>query len=157
VVFWRNSLAVLAIALAACTCGGVGAAPRVLAIDSATPGLQAPAERRREIAQAVQAWKLAWELGESDLYLRFYDAQYRGQARSRAQWEQERRARLARRGISVQVEAPRIRLLGESEAEVSFLQRYASASHRDAGVKRLRLRRAGGAWRISEDSWAPQP
>jgi hypothetical protein len=147
----------LAIGLAGFTCLAAVAGPRVLAIDSGTPGLQSPPERRREIEQALQAWKLAWELGEADTYLRFYDPDYRGQARSRTDWERERRARLANRRISVEMEALRIRLLSESDAEVSFVQRYVSASHRDAGAKRLRLRRGGGAWRITDESWAPNP
>jgi hypothetical protein len=150
----------LAIAAAGLACIAVAAGPRVLAIDSGTPGLQpvqSVPERRREVEQALQAWKLAWELGEADTYLRFYDPEYRGQAPSRRDWEKERRARLANRRISVEMEALRIRLLSESDAEVSFVQRYVSASHQDAGAKRLRLRRGGGAWRITDESWAPQP
>ncbi|MEJ8837328.1 L,D-transpeptidase Cds6 family protein [Ramlibacter sp. AN1133] len=153
----NRPLRVLAIAVAGLASLAVDAAPRVLAIDSGTPGLQAPEQRRHEIEQALQAWKLAWELGEADTYLRFYDPDFRGRAPSRADWEKERRARLANRRISVEMEALRIRLLTQSEAEVHFVQRYMSASHQDAGAKRLRLKRGGGAWRITVESWAPQP
>jgi hypothetical protein len=146
-------LAVLLSGLATLACA---APPRVLAIDSSTPGVQVAPQRRVEIEQALQAWKLAWELGEADTYLRFYDPAFRGRARSRADWEKERRGRLANGRISVEMDGLRIRVLNESEAEVRFVQRYVSAAHQDAGEKRLRLRRAGGAWRITGETWSAQ-
>ncbi|GAB3663229.1 nuclear transport factor 2 family protein [Ramlibacter alkalitolerans] len=155
-VFWNThrQRRLLALAVAAFACLPAAAGPRVLAIDGTSAGLQAAPQRRGEIEQMLQAWKLAWELGEADTYLRFYAPDFRGDARSRADWERTRRARLARRRISVELESLRIRLLGDSEAEVSFTQRYAAGGHRDTGAKRLRLQRIGGAWRITGETWA---
>ena len=139
--------------LAGLACSGAAAAPRVLAIDNTTMKVQVAPERKQEIEQALQAWKLSWELGEADTYLRFYDPRFRGQAGSRLAWEKQRRARLGNRKISVELQDLRIRVLSDSEAEVRFLQHYTSAAHGDAGEKRLRLRREGGAWRITEELW----
>lgn len=147
-------LAAAVAALAGSTCFAAGAAPRVLAIDNTTLQVQQPAtERKQEIEQALQAWKLAWELGEADTYLRFYDPAFHGQAASRRAWEKQRRLRLGNRKIAVELQDLRIRVVSDSEAEVRFLQHYSSAAHGDAGEKRLRLRRAGGAWRITEEIW----
>jgi hypothetical protein len=141
------------VVLAGGACLGAAAAPRVLAIDNTTLQVHPASERRQEIEQSVQAWKLAWELGEADTYLRFYDPRFRGQAGSRLAWEKQRRARLVHRKISVEVQDLRIRVLSDNEAEVRFLQHYSSAAHGDAGEKRLRMRRDGGAWRITEELW----
>jgi hypothetical protein len=113
----------------------------------------ASVNRKAEIEQAVQAWKLSWELGEADTYLRFYDPGFKGDAPSRQQWERQRRARLARKDIGVRFDQLRTRMLGENEAEVQFVQHYASGRHRDVGDKRLHLKRVNGAWRITQESW----
>lgn len=144
-------------ALAGWACFGAAAAPRVLAIDNTTLQAQPTSERKQEIEQAVQAWKLAWELGEADTYLRFYDPRFRGQADSRLAWEKQRRARLGNKKISVELQDLRIRVLSDSEAEVKFVQHYSSAQHGDAGEKRLRMRREGGAWRITQELWTAKP
>ena len=144
------------VALAGCIAWGAAAAPRVLAIDNTTLQVQAATERQREIEQALEAWKLAWELGETDMYLRFYDPAFHGQAASRAAWERQRRTRLGNRRIAVELQDLRIRVVSDSEAEVKFVQHYSSTAHGDAGEKRLRLRRAGGAWRITEELWTPR-
>ena len=110
-------------------------------------------ERVREVEQAVEAWRLAWELGEADTYLRFYDPAFRGRAASRKQWEKERRARLGQRKIAVAVDKMQVRLVSQSEAEVRFRQRYTSAGHQDTGDKRLHMRRIGGAWKITREDF----
>jgi hypothetical protein len=149
-------LAAAVATLAGCTSFGAAATPRVLAIDNTTLQVQAGPERKREIEQSLQAWKLAWELGEADTYLRFYDPTFHGQAQSRAAWEKQRRARLGNRKISVELQDLRIRVVSDSVAEVKFVQHYSSAAHGDAGEKRLRLRRDGGAWRITQELWTPR-
>jgi hypothetical protein len=110
-------------------------------------------DRRSEIEQAMQAWKLAWELGDADTYLRFYESSFRGDAPSRPQWEKQRRARLANKNIGVRFDKVRTRMLSDTEAEVQFVQHYTSGRHQDVGSKRLQMKRVGGAWKITQESW----
>lgn len=110
-------------------------------------------DRRPEIEQTMQAWKLAWELGDADTYLRFYESTFRGDAPSRQQWEQQRRTRLANRDIGVRFDQVRTRMLSDTEAEVQFVQHYTSGQHQDRGSKRLQMKRVGGAWKITRESW----
>ncbi|HEY0826260.1 MAG TPA: hypothetical protein VGD76_20905 [Ramlibacter sp.] len=131
----------------------LGAGPVVVLPPETQP---ASVDHRAEIQQAVQAWRLAWELGEADTYLRFYDAGYKGDAASRQQWEQHRRQRLGNKDIGVRFDRVRTRLLADDEAEVHFLQHYTSGQHRDVGEKTLQLRRLNGAWRITGESWKPR-
>lgn len=110
-------------------------------------------ERIQEVRKAVQAWQLAWELGDFDNYLRFYDPAFRGDLGSRKQWERQRRERLARKDIGLEVEDVQVKLVGRNQADVRFVQRYTSPEHSDVGEKRLRLRRVQGAWKITRESW----
>ena len=113
-------------------------------------------ESLREIEQALEGWRLAWELGEPDMYLRFYDPEFKGYHASRRGWEKKRRTRLAREKINIKVEKLRVKMVSDSEAEVRFVQHYTSAGHTDVGEKRLRMRRSGGAWRITREDWKAQ-
>ena len=110
-------------------------------------------ERLREIEQALEGWRLAWELGEPDMYLRFSDPAFKGYNSSRRAWEKQRRTRLAREKINIKVEKLRVQMVGADEADLRFVQHYKAAGHTDTGVKRLRMRRSGGAWRITQESW----
>ena len=130
-------------------------------IDSITRGL-APKTvqhdspvRAKEVQQALEVWRLSWELGDADLYLRFYDPEFKGDAGSRKAWEQQRRARLANAKINVKVEKPQTTLVSDTEAEIRFVQHYRSAQHQDVGEKVLKMRRTGGAWKITSESWTP--
>lgn len=153
----RIAAGLAAAVAAAAWCNAASAAPlaggagQVVVLPPQTQ--EAPVDRRGEVQQAVQAWKLAWELGDADTYLRFYDPAFKGDAGSRQQWEKQRRARLANRDIAVRLEQVRTRMLGDGEAEVQFVQHYTSGGHRDVGAKRVQMKRVGGAWRITGERW----
>lgn len=110
-------------------------------------------ERVKEVEQAIEGWRLAWELGEPDVYLRFYDPAFKGGKPSRRQWEQERRARLKREKITVKVEQLQVKLAGDDRADVRFVQHYTAGKISDVGEKRLKMRRDKGAWRITQETW----
>jgi ketosteroid isomerase-like protein len=146
-----SHLALLAATLAAACLAT--AAPRTFTVDAGSPEAQREQSRLREVEQTVQAWKLAWELGDADTYLRFYHPAFAGDADSRLRWEGYRRTRLANRRITLQMQDVRIRLLGPTEAEVRFVQHYSSREHADSGDKRIVLRREAGAWLILQEQW----
>jgi murein L,D-transpeptidase YafK len=111
------------------------------------------AERVAEVKQALEAWRLAWELGDFKSYTRLYHSSFKGTARSHKQWEQQRRARLGRKDIAVKIENLEARPLGDSEMEVRFVQHYTAGAHKDSGTKTMKLKRENGAWRITQESW----
>ena len=133
--------------LAVGACGAIAGAQTFAAVDPA---------RKAEIEQMLEAWRLAWELGEWPAYERFYDPHFHGSADSRKAWEKQRRARLARKDVSVKLENIRIDLEYPYRAQARFVQRYSSKEHTDVGTKRLHLVRAHGAWRITQEDWRPQ-
>lgn len=151
----RGAAIAMAIAATVFTAGALRAAPaRPGAVVVLPPETQPASDgSKAEIEQSLQAWKLAWELGEADTYLRFYDKGFKGDAASRAQWEKQRRARLAKKDIAVRLAQLRTRMLDEDEAEVLFVQHYTSGQHQDVGEKRLHLKRVNGLWKITRESW----
>jgi hypothetical protein len=120
---------------------------------NAQPEAAAPAQAEPQVQQVLEAWRLAWELGEADTYLRFYDVKFQPQRGSRSHWEKERRARLDRKEIAVRLENVRTRRMGDGEVQVRFVQHYASGGVKDVGEKRMKMRRVNGAWRITHESW----
>lgn len=120
----------------------------------AQPRAQQASERIREVEQTLQAWRLAWELGDAGTYLRFYDSAFKGDLPSRKAWEAQRRSRLANAKIAVKVEKLQAQLTGDDVADLRFVQHYSSGRHRDVGEKHLRMQRVGGAWRIVQETWS---
>jgi len=114
----------------------------------------APAPADAEVKQTLEAWRLAWEQGDVQRYLRFYDVEFKGDLRSRIDWERQRTARLSARGIRVTLDQVRIEMQGEREAQARFVQHYQSGRVSDTGEKRLKLRREGVEWRIVEERWS---
>ena len=109
-----------------------------------------------EVKQALEAWRLAWELGDVDNYIRIYDPSFKGTASSRKKWEKERRTRLARKDIAVKIENLEARPVSANEIEVRFVQSYTAGKRKDIGVKLMRLRRDNGAWHITRETWQKQ-
>lgn len=151
----RAALALIGAAAMAATPPTLMAAGAVVILPPETQAVST--DRKPEIEQTMQAWKLAWELGDADTYLRFYEPGFRGDAPSRQQWEQQRRTRLANRNIGVRFDQVRTRMLSDTEAEVQFVQHYSSGQHQDTGSKRLQMKRVGGAWKITQESWKARP
>jgi hypothetical protein len=133
------------VALAAC--GAFVGAPALAAADPA---------RTKEVEEVLEAWRLAWELGEWRAYARFYDPHFHDGARSRKDWERQRRTRLARKDVSVKLENVRVDLESAYRADVRFVQHYTAKAHTDVGDKRLHLVRTEGAWRITQEEWKPR-
>ena len=107
----------------------------------------------REVRQALEAWRLAWELGDFKSYQSIYDPAFMGAESSRKEWEQQRRSRLARKDIAVKIEKLEARLVNDSEMEVRFIQHYSAGRRSDTGEKRMTLKRVKGAWLITQETW----
>lgn len=120
----------------------------------AKPPAAAQTQADPEVRQALEAWRLAWELGEASTYLRFYDPSFQPQRGSRTTWEKQRRARLARKDITVKLEDVRTTRTGDDAVEVRFVQHYTAGRIKDVGEKRLKMKRVNGAWRITQETWS---
>ena len=105
-----------------------------------------------EVTAAVAAWAAAWSGKEVDAYLAAYATDFAlPVGLLRAQWEAERRARIADKGwITVKIEAVQIAVDG-AVASARFRQHYRSDKYSERSGKTLSLVKTAGKWLIREE------
>lgn len=111
----------------------------------------APQKPQPETPEAfLQRWAAAWSAQDTDAYLSFYAANFApASGKSRADWEQRRRSRLARpASIKVVLSdfAP-VRRTAEL-LQIELTQDYRSDRYSDRTRKRFDLHRKGESWEI---------
>ena len=128
-------------------------APVVAAVEPAKPA-PAKAAGNADILEAVNGWAKAWAAKDVDGYLAFYGKDFKtpgGEAR--ADWEKARRQRIsAPKSITVTVETPKVSVLADGQASVTFRQSYRSDVVKAASAtKTLVLARIDGRWLIQQE------
>lgn len=118
--------------------------------DSATSQAQARTEAEAAVLAAVNSWAKAWSDRDADAYLAHYAATFEVPGGdTRAAWEDLRRQRVTRpKSIKVTVSSPKVSFDTNSQAQVSFRQRYLSDTLDTTGIKTLTLVNSGGRWQI---------
>ena len=117
--------------------------------------LPAPAKPERDLSQQVQeiqaflaSWKESWEAKDLNRYMDCYAKSFRGQGKSREQW-QEHKKNLNSLYRQIQVSLQDVKILHKNgEALVSFHQTYRSDGFRSTGQKSLILKQEGDSWKI---------
>ncbi|WP_395688392.1 hypothetical protein [Caenimonas koreensis] len=122
--------------------------PRIAAASPIAPPNPEVAWRR-----TLEDWRSAWARGDIDAYLSAYDPQFKGTFATRAQWEAQRRERLANRSIELTLDDMRVIRATADEADLRFIQHYRSNQHVDDGLKHVQLRRSGTQWKIVAEAW----
>lgn len=120
-------------------------------ISGANVAISAPLNAQQQpIMDAVTAWAKKWAGQDIEGYLAAYSANYEPQAnKTRAEWEAQRRSRLAAPGkISIDISQPSVLLLDDQLATVKFLQKYRSDKYSDTVRKTLLLERVENSWLI---------
>ena len=105
-----------------------------------------------QVDAAVRAWAQSWDRGDVSQYLGQYaDNFVPSGGLTRAQWEQQRRARLKTSAIrhvmlsNVQV------AISSDTARAQFTQHYLDMNLMSTARKRLALVKQGGSWKIREE------
>lgn len=149
----------------------VAAAPRAGApAPAAAPAAAAPAAEARaskaadksaepgksgndEVLKSVRAWAAAWASKDVNGYLAHYAKDFKTpKGEARADWEKGRRQRInAPKKIAVGVESPRVSMVDDNRASVTFRQNYRSDSLSVSSTKTLILVRANDRWLIREE------
>ena len=132
----------------------VAAAPKEAAQKPAPAASPAPAaDASADVLKALNAWAQAWSNRDVDAYLAHYAKDFKtpkGQAR--ADWEKSRRARIGgAKSISVEVDAPQVKMQGADQATVTFRQAYRSDTFKSTSRKTLTLIRSDGRWLIQDE------
>ena len=105
------------------------------------------------IADRVAEWAEAWSSEDIARYRACYAEDFRAMGMDLEAWIRYKEG-LNRRYdfIRVSIEDLEIRQ-GAERSTAIFLQRYRSSGHRAVGIKRLQLKRIGGAWKIYRETW----
>jgi ketosteroid isomerase-like protein len=125
----------------------------------------------REIEQAIETWRSAWEQGDWQTYSSFYASNFSGRNYSRQsgyrqmtrdEWLQDKLQKFRSNQIlTIRLGDRKIiydRDHSPNEAIISFTQSYQSGSYSDYGRKTLRLRKQpNGALIIVSEDFRPQP
>lgn len=119
------------------------------AAPAAAPAGPSPAQLQAEVTEVVSNWAAAWSARDVEGYLSFYSANFElPGAQSRAQWESQRRARIANKSsIEVDISNLNVEVSGE-EATAEFDQAYKADKYSDNVRKTLRLKKEDGRWKI---------
>ena len=124
----------------------------VAAPGASPPSAPPPADSSAAIMQAVNAWVSAWSARDLDAYLGSYSKSFVPEGRSRDEWESARRTSFpAARSVQVSIEQAQVSMLGDSEAEVTFLQHFRSERANLNTKKMLRLSKENGVWHIAQE------
>jgi len=119
----------------------------------ARPPAAAPAVETGPIRSTVMAWARAWAAQDVDAYLDVYADSFQPEdGLSRAEWEAQRRDRVAGPGtITVEVRDLTLETAGagaDARASATFTQAYSSDNYRDEVRKTLDLVIEQGRWKI---------
>ncbi len=106
-----------------------------------------------EVLKVVSQWAAAWSSKNVPQYLAFYAADFKTpDGESRSNWEAQRRERIGLpKSIQVGVNDPKVKLMDDSHASVSFKQSYRSSLLNTTSSKTLVLVKSGGSWLIQEE------
>ena len=123
-------------------------------VEKPSPEKQAVSGDSSEIIKVVNAWAKAWSDKDVAAYLAFYATDFRAPGGvSRASWEKARRERISKpKSIHVAVVNPRINVIDDTHARVTFKQSYHSDAIKSNTPKTLELIKTGDTWLINQEN-----
>lgn len=108
----------------------------------------------KEIRDFIYQWKKSWEEKDLNSYISCYDSGFRSRGMGFAAWKAHRK-RLNRKYLTIRVNITNLRVEQRSHrtARVRFKQDYLADGYRDFGLKKIRLEKKNGTWKIKEETW----
>lgn len=107
----------------------------------------------KDLIAAVNGWAKAWSSKNVDKYLASYaDSFQTPNGEARQQWEQTRRERISKPArISVELSNIRVSMDNDSQAKISFKQRYQAGGTSMRASKSLMMKKVKGHWLIEQE------
>jgi len=110
---------------------------------------------REEPYDFVERWRKAWQGGINSFeeYINCYSEDFRSdKGENIFVWRRKKR-KFAHRNIEIEITEFRKKELENNQIEITFTQHYISGEHIDLGEKTLRIKPAGGSWKIYFEGW----
>ena len=129
------------------------ASPPLPAATTAKPAAKPAANATGEVIEAVHNWAKAWSSNDVKDYLGFYAPDFKTpDGEPRKKWEAARTARIAKpKKIEVRVSSPKVKLVDNNHATVTFRQDYRSATLKLNSSKTLIMVKDGDRWLIQQE------
>lgn len=120
------------------------------------PEPDADTRHNRSIIQTVRDWAMAWSQQDFDAYIDMYANNFPPGERSREDWLALRKKRVTQKeAIHIQIILPKVQLLSDNRARVTFVQIYESPTYSDRVAKNLLMQRTDAGWRIMRETSSP--
>ena len=134
-------------------------APPAPQVDVVSPPRPPADSADTSLKTRTEAWAAAWSAQAFDTYRAFYTADFQpGKGRSTADWEAERRQRLAEaRSPSLRIEGLRLKARGAERFSTVFVQHYRAGNYRDTVRKQLDWVKVNGQWKIAGETVLAAP
>lgn len=127
---------------------------KMAAVETQSPEMKSGApDESEEIIKAVNAWAKAWSDKDVAAYISFYTADFQTpRGVKRATWEKTRRDRILKpKSIHVEIAHPKVTLINQTRARVSFRQLYQSDAFKNDSSKTLEMVKMSGKWQIRQE------
>lgn len=113
----------------------------------------APASSNDDVLKAVNEWAKAWSSKNVTKYLALYASEFTPpNNETRKNWERQRRERIDKpQPITVIISNPKVNMLGDNRATVSFIQSYKAGSLKSTTHKTLELSKINNVWLIQAE------
>ncbi|MBW2074494.1 MAG: L,D-transpeptidase family protein [Deltaproteobacteria bacterium] len=107
----------------------------------------------RAISDLVAEWAEAWSSKDIRRYRACYAEDFWSRGMNLKAWIRYKEG-LNKRYDAIRVSIEDLEIQqGPERSTATFLQRYDSSGYESVGIKRLRLKRTGGAWKIYRETW----
>lgn len=109
----------------------------------------------RKLRRFLNKWIASWESKKINVYMDCYSRHFASQNMGWKQWKKYKsEINKDNKIINVSVLKPKINI-DNTNATVTYIQKYISDSYTDYGLKRLQLNNENGAWKIITEAWEP--
>ncbi len=107
----------------------------------------------KTVAELIGEWAKAWSSKDIKRYEACYSDDFRAQRKNLKSWIRYKE-RLNKRYDYIKVTVEDLEISEEEDrSTATFVQRYRSSGNHSVGIKRLRLKREGGLWKIYREAW----
>jgi murein L,D-transpeptidase YafK len=107
----------------------------------------------KAVAEVIAEWAEAWSSKDIARYRACYADDFYARRMDLAAWIRYKE-RLNKRYDSIRVLIEDLDICQKSnQSTATFVQRYRSSGNQSVGMKRLRLKRVGGLWKIYREAW----
>ncbi|MCF6247281.1 MAG: L,D-transpeptidase [Desulfobacula sp.] len=112
-----------------------------------------PKITKDHIFETLQLWLAAWSSKDIEKYASFYADNFFSDGLNKKKWVRRKKI-LSKKYAQINVSGSKFSIRQKNnKCEIDFYQKYESSGFTAHGIKRLKLIKIGGSWKIYQESW----